>query len=180
MKNTSMGGVCLAAAILLALGAGAATAEDVTNAADVARGGYLIRVGGCNDCHTPGFMQAPGEVPESQWLTGSPLGWRGPWGTTYASNLRVLTSEMTEDSWVLMCQTRKARPPMPWFSLNSLSDSDARAVYRYIRSLGTAGEKMPMAVGPDATPQTPYLNLAPQGLGATAEVKELRLEKPEG
>jgi hypothetical protein len=34
--------------------------------------------------------QREGNVPEKEWLMGSGAqGWRGPWGTTYASNLRI-------------------------------------------------------------------------------------------
>lgn len=43
------------------------------------RGKYLVLIGGCNDCHTPGFIESDGKGPaESEWLTGSPVGFRGP------------------------------------------------------------------------------------------------------
>ena len=48
-----------------------------------ARGRYLVQIGGCNDCHTPGYAMSGGKVPEKQWLTGDAVGWNGPWGTTY-------------------------------------------------------------------------------------------------
>lgn len=54
----------------------------------IARGKYLIAIAGCNDCHTPGFMQMGSKVLESEWLKGVLVGWKGPWGTTYGSNLR--------------------------------------------------------------------------------------------
>ena len=47
------------------------------------RGRYLVKIAGCNDCHTRGYAETAGKVPEKQWLTGDQLGWRGPWGTTY-------------------------------------------------------------------------------------------------
>lgn len=53
------------------------------------RGRYLVQIAGCNDCHTAGYAMAPEKVPESAWLTGDQLGWSGPWGTTYPSNLRL-------------------------------------------------------------------------------------------
>ena len=43
------------------------------------RGRYLVRISGCNDCHTPRFPELGEKVPESEWLTGVPVGWRGPW-----------------------------------------------------------------------------------------------------
>src|SRR4051794_1557083 len=51
-------------------------------------GRYLIKIAGCNDCHSPGGMENK-LGPESDWLTGSPLGFNGPWGTSYAPNLRL-------------------------------------------------------------------------------------------
>jgi len=46
-------------------------------------GRYLVVISGCNDCHTDGYLMTEGKVPEENWLTGSPVGWHGPWGTTY-------------------------------------------------------------------------------------------------
>ena len=53
------------------------------------RGRYLVKIAGCNDCHTTGYAEAGGKIPEKQWLTGDQLGFRGPWGTTYPINLRL-------------------------------------------------------------------------------------------
>lgn len=145
---------------------------------EIARGRYLVQVGGCNDCHTPGFMQAPGQVPEQEWMTGVPLGWRGPWGTTYASNLRKRVHEMSEDEWVALLRVRKDMPPMPWYSVNSLAEPDARALYRYLHHLGNKGEHVPAYVPPGQEPTTPYLSMDVQFAGAGAAVKELRMEKP--
>src|SRR5690606_32324318 len=36
--------------------------------------------GGCNDCHTPGFAEASGNVPGVDQLLGSDIGYSGPWG----------------------------------------------------------------------------------------------------
>src|SRR5437016_1228005 len=46
----------------------------------VEAGKYLIMVGACNDCHTPGWMEKGVAVPETEWLTGLQIGFRGPWG----------------------------------------------------------------------------------------------------
>jgi mono/diheme cytochrome c family protein len=124
-------------------------------------GRYLAIIGGCNDCHTDGYLQTEGDVPEELWLTGSPVGWRGPWGTTYPPNLRLTVSELSEDDWVITLQERKALPPMPWMNVNKISEPDARALYQYIQSLGLAGERMPSALPPDQEPTTPYLSLFP-------------------
>ena len=75
-------------------------AEKKTMSADAKRGRYLVQIAGCNDCHTPGYAPAGGKVEEKLWLTGDQLGYRGPWGTTYPSNLRLLVKDMTADQFV--------------------------------------------------------------------------------
>lgn len=137
----------------------AASIPSVRAESSIDAGRYLVTVGGCNDCHTVNWAETNGGVPEKEWLTGSPIGWRGPWGTTYASNLRLVADAMTEDAWVAMLRHRTDRPPMPWMNMNRLAESDARAIYRFIRWLGPAGEVMPAGVGPNVEPATPYLLL---------------------
>ncbi|HYD55736.1 MAG TPA: hypothetical protein VEB41_02405 [Burkholderiales bacterium] len=125
--------------------------------AQVERGRYVVSIAGCNDCHTPAFALKNGEVPEAQWLTGDVLGWRGPWGTTYATNLRLYMQDLTEEQWVAKAKTLVARPPMPWFNVRRMSEPDLRAMYRYVRHLGPAGKPAPEYVPPDRTPAQPYV-----------------------
>lgn len=127
----------------------------------IAAGRHLIRIAGCNDCHTPGYLIDP-DVPESEWLTGVPVGWRGPWGTTYASNLRRHIATFSDpETWIRMIRARNGLPPMPWASLHAMTDEELRSIHAYIGSLPVAGEFMPPVVGPDQSPSTPYLNLVP-------------------
>ncbi len=58
------------------------------------RGRYLVRIAGCNDCHTPGYAESGGLLPEARWLVGDKLGWHGPWGTTYPTNLRLFAQSI--------------------------------------------------------------------------------------
>lgn len=134
----------------------------VVAADPVAAGRYLVRVGMCNDCHTSGFALSGGKVPESDWLTGNPVGYRGPWGTTYAANLRLTVQGLDEDAFVTLLKTRKALPPMPWQNVNRMSERDVRAIYRYIRSLGPKGKPMPALVPPQQEPTTTYVDTRPK------------------
>ena len=143
----------ITAAIALALPAYAQKADDP----QVKRGRYLVQVGGCNDCHTPAYPEKGGKVPEAQWLTGDALGWHGPWGTTYATNLRLYMQDLTEEQWVKKAKALKARPPMPWFNVQAMTTNDLRAMYRYIRHLGPAGKPAPAYLPPDKTPPQPYV-----------------------
>ncbi len=152
----------IGAAAAFALLGVAGNAFAAPPAADpVARGRYLVQIAGCNDCHTPNYAQRGGDVPESEWLTGLPVGFKGPWGTTYAANLRIALGAMTEEQWMKAARSQRL-PPMPWFALRDMSDADVRAIYRYVRSLGVAGSKMPAVVAPGVEPATPYLNWIPQ------------------
>lgn len=123
------------------------------------RGRYLVQVSGCNDCHTPGYLFREGKVPEADWLIGEQVGWYGPWGTTYGTNLRQRLHALTEDQWVAYARQIRTRPPMPWFSLNVMSEDDLRAIYRYVRTLGTSSNAVPAAVPPGQKPATPYLDM---------------------
>jgi mono/diheme cytochrome c family protein len=136
------------AAILGSMTAAQAAAPTATDPRDIARGRYLMKIAGCNDCHTPGYAQSGGKVPEAAWLTGDMLGWSGEWGTTYPINLRLYMQGITEAQWMTVARTKEARPPMPWFALRDMSDADLRAAYRFIRTLGPAGQPAPAYVPP--------------------------------
>ncbi|MDC0682783.1 cytochrome C [Sorangium atrum] len=125
-------------------------------------GRYLILVGGCNDCHTPGWDRSSGRLPTSEWLTGSDVGYRGPWGTSYAANLRISTQNLSEEAWVRMFREAAGRPPMPWLNYVTLHEGDLVAMYRFIRSLGEKGVPAPRAVSPGEEPATPYILMIPQ------------------
>ncbi len=152
----------LAAALLLpALSAVAAEAPSVE------RGRYLVVFGGCNDCHTDGYAQHDGGLPESQWLTGSAVGFQGPWGTSYPANLRLTTARMTEDEWLVAARARRM-PPMPWFNLVALRDDDLRSMYRFVKSLGEPGKPVPAYVAPGGVVNTPVIVFVPQQPAAPA------------
>jgi mono/diheme cytochrome c family protein len=121
------------------------------------RGRYLVKIAGCNDCHTPDYAMTGGKVPESQWLTGDRLGWRGPWGTTYPSNLRLYMQGLSEQGWVKAAKTMKTRPPMPWFALHDMTEEDLRAIHHYVVSLGPAGQPAPAFVPPGKEPPPPFI-----------------------
>jgi len=145
------------------LPAAAPTARVATSAAasaggdpSVARGRYVVRIAGCNDCHTPGYNEAGGRLPEANWLTGSRVGFRGPWGTSYPSNLRLTVGAMTEDQWVVFARAERL-PPMPWFSIAAMSEPDVRAIYRFIRALGPSGERAPAPLPPGKESALPFI-----------------------
>lgn len=148
-----------AALALLTLSSAPAVAVDTGRHADplIARGRYVVTIGGCNDCHTPGYAASDGKVDEKDWLVGDALGWRGPWGTTYAANLRTYMQSMSEADWVAKAKTLQTRPPMPAMNVRAMTTADLRAVHRFVRSLGPAGSPAPAYVPPNQEPKGPVV-----------------------
>jgi hypothetical protein len=139
----------------------------------VERGKYLVQIGGCNDCHTAGYAQNGGLTPTSDWLTGLPVGFRGPWGTSYPANLRLTIASMSEDQWLQFARAPRL-PPMPWFNLKAMSEDDLRSIYRFIHDLGPKGERVPAAAGPGQPVTTPFIvfeTTMDQKLSSTASDK---------
>jgi mono/diheme cytochrome c family protein len=137
-----------------------AAGPQLTQDGSVAHGRYLVTIAGCHDCHTPGHMQNGGHAPPANWLTGSPVGFQGPWGVSYPANLRLTVQSMTEGEWLVFARAER-RPPMPWFNLREMSDQDLTDIYRYIRSLGPSGTAAPAPVGPGGKVSTPYIDFVP-------------------
>ncbi|TLM64738.1 MAG: cytochrome C [Deltaproteobacteria bacterium] len=150
--------IVLLAAVLLAA---CAPSPPPQPAPDVAHGRYLVQISGCNDCHTEDFMDRGGNVPEERWLTGSRRGWHNAQGTTYATNLRLLLNRIDEERWLTLARTMKTRAPMAWYRLREISDADLRAIYRYVRWLGPAGEEAPPALPAGVAPPEPYIHFPP-------------------
>ncbi|MGH8377842.1 MAG: c-type cytochrome, partial [Gammaproteobacteria bacterium] len=123
------------------------------------RGRHLVITSGCNVCHTAGYGDKAGQIPESQWLMGNTVGRHGPWGTTYPVNLRIVAHGLTEREWIRQLRTAQARPPMPWFVFRSMSDYDLASIYYFIRSLGPVGKPAPDYLPPGQKPNPPYLEL---------------------
>lgn len=147
--------------VALALGTAVTAMAGEPAAQTLERGRYLVVIGGCNDCHTAGYPEQGGKVPEGQWLKGAPVGFQGPWGTTYASNLRLVVDRLSEGEWLEHARQERL-PPMPWFNLRRMTDADLKAMYAYIRSLGAPGTAAPAYVAPGGKVTTPYIVFVPQ------------------
>ena len=165
MNTRYLGYAALSA--LLWLTQAAKAADEAQSAERIEHGHYLAKVSGCNDCHTPGYLQGEGNVPEDQWLTGSSVGFQGPWGTTYPANLRLYVRGLSEAQWLKRVR-EPMRPPMPWFNLSAMTDRDLEDLYRFIRALGPAGEPGREAVAPGVAVNTPFFDFVPKNPPALA------------
>ena len=154
----------------LATNTGAQAPGSGKETQSIDRGRYLVRIGGCNDCHTAGYPEKAGAIPESEWLVGHGVGFHGPWGTTYPSNLRQMLNAMTEAEWIKRAR-QPMRPPMPWFALRDMNDQDLRDIHRYVKSIGSKGEPAPAYLAPGVMPKTPYFDWNLKNLPAGAQSK---------
>jgi mono/diheme cytochrome c family protein len=145
--------------------AGSTPTEYVKADSQIDAGRYLVKTGGCNDCHTPGYVETlmmTGEaMPESDWLKGGDVGFSGPWGVSYPANLRLSFQNMEEEQFIEIARKGQGRPPMPWPSLQAMSDQDLSAIYAYIHSLGAAGTPTPAALSPGVAPDRPHIPFVP-------------------
>ena len=144
-----------------------ATAASADTVATAERGAYLVTIAACNDCHTPGsFYGAP---DFQRTLSGSELGWTGPWGTSYPRNL---TPDMetgigawSEDDIIRALQSgvrpdgRALNPPMPWPLYAHFTPRDVRSVAKYLKSLPPVTHRAPDVVPPGQKPKTPVFVL---------------------
>ncbi len=143
------------------LAVGTVTALGADGEVSVARGLQVSIVGGCHDCHTVGYNETNGMIDPNTALKGSPVGFQGPWGTTYPKNIRLLVASVTEDQFVTFAKSFKRLPPMPWYNVHAMDESDLRSLYQYVSSLGAPGDAPPQPLPPGVTPQTPYVVMAP-------------------
>jgi len=123
----------------------AADSPHVVGPDPISIGRFLVNYGGCNDCHTPHWDERHLAIPESRRLTGNPEGFTGPWGTSYAANLRLVIAGLSEDQWLALVRNHRnvGHPPMPWWNVQVLGLNEQRAIYAYIHSLGPAGKPAP-------------------------------------
>jgi hypothetical protein len=137
----------------------------MTQEQKVARGEYMTFICGCNDCHTPGSFY--GSPDWSRKLSGTELGWVGPWGTSYPRNLtpdmETGIGKWSEDDIVKTIRTGQRAdgsvvlPPMPWPMYSHLSDEDAYAIAAYLKSLPPVKHKNPDRLPPGKKPSGPAL-----------------------
>jgi hypothetical protein len=125
---------------------------------DIERGRHVIEIMGCNDCHTPDYMMKRANVPEEDWLVGGTLGFRGPKGTVYPTNLRLLINNMSEENWLLLAKQMREDSPMAWVMLPKTAEQDLRAVYRFVKYLGPKGTPALASLPPGVTPKTQYID----------------------
>jgi mono/diheme cytochrome c family protein len=157
----------LALVLALAGALPAAAADD-----PVTRGKYLVTLGGCTDCHTPGSFF--GKPDLTRFLGGSEVGFDMPQlGVFYGPNLTP-DKETGIGAWsaeeIVTAITTGKRPDgrilapiMPWRGFAALRADDARAIALFLKSLPPVKNKVPGPFGPSETPTSFVMKIVPPG-----------------
>jgi mono/diheme cytochrome c family protein len=137
---------------------------------EVERGKYLVAIGGCSDCHTPGHFL--GHPDMARYLGGSDVGFALPGagvfvgpnltpdkatglgGWTTPQIVTAITSGTLPDGRILA-------PVMPWRDLANLSHSDALAIAAYLKSLPPVSNQVAGPFGPNETPTVFVMSVLP-------------------
>lgn len=161
--------VAAASLVLISCAKQTPTPQPMSEQDQVARGQYLVHVAGCNDCHTPGYLY--GAPDASRLLSGSELGWEGPWGVSFARNLtpepQTGIGAWTESDIVTAIRTgkrpdgRMLLPPMPWMDFAHLTDDDAMAIAKYLKSIPPVQHPMPDLIPPGTKAKGSIIVLPP-------------------
>jgi mono/diheme cytochrome c family protein len=137
---------------------------------EIARGKYLVTIGGCNDCHTPGALL--GKPDFSRALSGSEVGFAIPGLGVFAGPNLTPDKETGLGNWtddqIISAITggvtpdgRRLAPIMPYAALSHLTSDDAHAIVAYLRSLPPLKNAVPGPFGPKETPTTLVFVIVP-------------------
>jgi mono/diheme cytochrome c family protein len=155
------------AGVVFALSLGAAHAADQQQ---IAHGKYLVTLGGCTDCHTPGHFF--GKPDMAKYLGGSDVGFSIPGlGVFVAPNLTP-DNDTGLGTWtveqIVTAFTTGTRPDgrilapsMPWRNYANLTKDDAAAIAVYLKSLPPVKNQVPGPFGPSQTPTSFVMTILP-------------------
>lgn len=136
----------------------------------VQRGKYLVTLGLCTDCHTPGYFF--GKPDMTRYLGGSEVGFHIPeLGVFHGPNLtpddETGLGRWSADDIVKAIQTgtrpdgRILAPIMPWHAFAEMTRQDAMAVAAFLKSLPPVSNKVPGPFGPAETPTSFVFKVTP-------------------
>ena len=160
MRNSFL---ATASLLTLAFGSAAFAADD-----ELSRGEYLATIMDCAGCHTTGVFL--GKPDPERYLAGSEVGFQIPGlGIFYPPNL-TSDKETGIGSWsaeeiIKAVRTgerpdgRILAPVMPYGHYGKLTDSDAYALARYLKSLTPVRHQVPAITGATEKPSAPYLTV---------------------
>jgi mono/diheme cytochrome c family protein len=163
-------------ASVVALFAFAAIADD----SQITRGKYLVTLGGCNDCHTPGYFLGTPDM--SRFLAGSDVGFEIPGegvfvGPNITPDEKTGIGSWTPEQIVKAIQGgerpdgRVLAPIMPWHAFATFTADDAMAITAFLQSLNPVSNRVPGPFKPGEEVSTFMFRILPPGQTAAAAAK---------
>jgi mono/diheme cytochrome c family protein len=152
----------------------------IADDAQLARGEYLVTIGGCNDCHTPGYFF--GKPDMSRFLGGSDVAFEIPGlgafvGRNITPDKETGIGGWSKDEIVTAIQTgvrpdgRVLAPIMPWHALAHLTSDDVTAIAAFLQSLKAVNNPVPEPFKPGEKVSTFMFRILPPGETAAAAPK---------
>jgi mono/diheme cytochrome c family protein len=136
----------------------------------IERGKYLVTLGGCGDCHTPGYFL--GHPDMKRVLAGSDVGFAIPGLGVFPGRNLTPDKETGLGDWsteqIVTALTTGKRPDgrtlapvMPWMAFSKLTPSDAEAIAAYLQSLPAVHNAVPGPFNPDTKPSVLVFTIVP-------------------
>lgn len=175
--------LAIAASAMLAIGSVCAQAASK----QVERGKYLVNLGGCNDCHTPGYFL--GKPDMARFLGGSDVGFEIPGLGVFLGRNITPDKETGIGSWtkaqIVVAMTTGKRPDgrtlapiMPWHAFSKWTKRDANAIADYLlQSIPAIKNKIPDPFGPGQKVTSFMFRILPPGQTAADAPKPPAEEK---
>jgi len=124
----------------------------------IKRGQYLVRLAGCETCHTP--RNAQGFIPGMEFAGGSVFR-HADGEADAASNLTpdpTGIGNVTEEHFLAVMRTghsgdRQINSAMPWLFYRNMTDSDLRAIFAYLSALPPITHKIDNTRPPSFCPK---------------------------
>jgi mono/diheme cytochrome c family protein len=168
---------CMAILAMIAVSPSFALGADD---AQTMRGKYLVTFGGCNDCHTAGYFF--GKPDMDRYLGGSDVAFEMPGlgafvGRNITPDKDTGIGNWTVEQIVTALRTgerpdgRVLAPIMPYHAFAFLSDDDAMAIARYLKTIKPVKHKVPGPFGPGETVPTFMFRILPPGATAADATK---------
>lgn len=154
----------------VAIGSIAAMLQPAEADARTDRGKYLVTLGGCSDCHTPGNFL--GHPDMAKFLGGSDVGFAIPGLGVFVGRNLTPDKETGLGKWttqqIITAFTTGVRPDgrilapiMPYRDFAKLTKSDARAIVAYLKSLPPVKHEVAGPFGPSETPTVFVMTVLP-------------------
>ena len=181
---TSAGAMAACAAVLAVSSMSARAADP-----QIERGRYLTNLGGCLDCHTPGYFF--GKPDMDRYLGGSDVGFEIPGhgvfvGPNLTPDKATGLGDWTDEQIVTVLQTgvrpdgRVLAPIMPWKSFAKMTKEDALAIAKFLKSLPPLVNKAPGPFGPNEKATVWVMKLVPPDAAASPKQNKDTERRPPG